>query len=265
LILKPNIIRKVLAANIQGFLQVRLTVFSLPHARQVWMLFQSLQHLFNLSQHSTMVLRAENLQKKYDRRCIFEQLSFELRLGDSLAIQGANGSGKSTLMRLLAGVSTPTQGRITYLRHGQALEKTEQIRYIGFVAPYLQFYDDLTGLENVLFSLRAKGITPNLHQVESLFEHFALATACRKFVRTYSSGMTQRLRFVHAFAAAPIVYLLDEPTVTLDRHGIALLWDYVAQQRPNIILIVASNDADDIAQCQHRLCIEDFKPKVIYA
>lgn len=207
-----------------------------------------------------MVLRAENLQKNFDRLCIFEQLSFELRLGESLAIQGANGSGKSTLMRLLAGVATPTRGTIAYLRNGQLLEKTERIRYIGFVAPYLQFYDDLTGLENVLFSLRAKGITPDIHQVELLFEHFAIAASCRKLVRTYSSGMTQRLRFVHAFAAAPVVYLLDEPTTTLDRSGISLLWNYVDRQRPNIILIVASNDAEDIAQCQRRLCIEDFKP-----
>jgi heme exporter protein A len=207
-----------------------------------------------------MVLRAENLQKNFDRLCVFEQLSFELRLGESLAIQGANGSGKSTLMRLLAGVATPTRGTIAYLRNGQLLEKTERIRYIGFVAPYLQFYDDLTGLENVLFSLRAKGITPDIHQVELLFEHFAIAASCRKLVRTYSSGMTQRLRFVHAFAAAPVVYLLDEPTTTLDRSGISLLWNYVDRQRPNIILIVASNDAEDIAQCQRRLCIEDFKP-----
>jgi len=39
-----------------------------------------------------------------------------------------------------------------------------------------------------------------------------------------------------------------------------LLWNYVDQQRPNIILIIASNDVDDLAQCQRRLCIEDFKP-----
>jgi heme exporter protein A len=207
-----------------------------------------------------MMVRADNLQKHYDRSCVFERLSFELRLGESLGIQGANGSGKSTLMRLLAGVAAPTRGTVTYLRHGQALEKTERIRYIGFVAPYLQFYDDLTGLENVLFSLRAKGITPDIHQVELLFEHFAIAAARRKLVRTYSSGMTQRLRFVHAFASAPTVCLLDEPTTTLDRSGISLLWNYVDQQRPNIILIIASNDADDLAQCQRRLCIEDFKP-----
>lgn len=207
-----------------------------------------------------MVLRAEHLQKRYDRLCVFERLSFEICAGESLAIQGANGSGKSTLMRLLAGVAAPTQGRVTYAQHGKTLEKTEQIRYIGFVAPYLQFYDELTGLENVLFSLRAKGITPNTNQIELLFEHFAIAASRRKLVRAYSSGMIQRLRFVQAFAAAPQVCLLDEPTATLDQSGIAQLWNYLDQHRPNIILIVASNDAQDIAQCQRTLCIEDFKP-----
>lgn len=207
-----------------------------------------------------MVLHAENLQKRYDRQCVFERLSFEVRSGESLAIQGANGSGKSTLMRLLAGVAVPTQGQVTYTQNGKRLEKNEQIRYIGFVAPYVQFYDELTGLENVLFSLRAKGLTPNTKQIEWLFEHFAITASRQKLVRTYSSGMMQRLRFVQAFAAAPHVCLLDEPTATLDQSGIAQLWNYLQQCRPNIILIIASNDAQDIAQCQRKLSIEDFKP-----
>ncbi|MDW8466231.1 MAG: ATP-binding cassette domain-containing protein [Chloroherpetonaceae bacterium] len=122
-----------------------------------------------------MVIAARDLKKTYDRVPVFEHLSFEICSGETLGIQGPNGSGKSTLMKLIAGVATPTSGTVSYLQNGMPIEKTEQIRYIGFVAPYLQFYSELTGLENVLFSLRARGIMPDMNRIKSLFQ-----TLCAK-------------------------------------------------------------------------------------
>lgn len=207
-----------------------------------------------------MVISARDLKKTYDRVPVFEHLSFEVCAGEALGIQGPNGSGKSTLMKILAGVALPTSGTVLYLQQGTPIEKTEQIRYIGFVAPYLQFYNELTGFENVLFSLRAKGIVPDMHRIQSLFEYFALSTAAQKLVQTYSSGMLQRLRFIQAFAAEPPVCLLDEPTATLDESGTHLLREFLRRYRHDAIVIIASNDVRDFALCTRVLCLEDFKP-----
>jgi heme exporter protein A len=206
------------------------------------------------------MLHAEHLVKRYDRKLIFNKVSISINPAESLAITGANGSGKSTLLKILAAISSPTSGTVT-LRHAQkTLEKTERFRYIGFVAPYLQFYDELTGFENIVFSLRAKGLTPDMIYLNRLFEHFTLRAAKEKLVKNYSSGMTQRLRFIQALAARPPFLFLDEPTVTLDQHGISQLWSLIDELRSNLILVVASNDASDVAQCQRTLSIEDYKP-----
>ncbi|PIO47172.1 MAG: hypothetical protein CMR00_11895 [[Chlorobium] sp. 445] len=108
LMLNPKVMRGILAANIRQDFTTLNFVRNLHH------------------EYLSMVLHAENLQKRYDRQCVFERLSFEVRSGESLAIQGANGSGKSTLMRLLAGVAVPTQGQVTYTQNGKRLEKTNK-------------------------------------------------------------------------------------------------------------------------------------------
>jgi heme exporter protein A len=206
-----------------------------------------------------MRLDAINIHKRYDRKPVFQGISLSLTVSESLAVTGSNGSGKSTLMKILAGLSAPTLGSVTMTLFDKSLEKTERFRYIGFVAPYLQFYEELTGLENIVFSLRAKNVTPEMSRLNQLFEHFALHAAKEKPVKMYSSGMAQRLRFIQALAAQPKFLFLDEPTVTLDQNGIAQLWSILDELRSNVVLIIASNDARDVGQCQRTLSIEDYK------
>lgn len=205
-------------------------------------------------------LQADALKKVYDRKVIFQNVSLSLRERDVLAITGANGSGKSTLLKLLASIASPTSGTIRYAAHSQELRREEIFSRIGFASPYLNFYDELTGIENVEFALRAKGKTLAKGELDELFDYFRLSDAKTKRVKAYSSGMIQRLRFIQAFASTPQFLFLDEPTSTLDDDGKDLFWNKLNQFASQTIIVIASNDRDEIARATRQLRIEDYKP-----
>ncbi|MFN3344888.1 MAG: ATP-binding cassette domain-containing protein [Chloroherpetonaceae bacterium] len=204
-------------------------------------------------------LRADALKKVYDRKIIFQNVSFALAPHEWLAITGANGSGKSTLLKILAAQASATSGTVTYTLDGATLTPEQTRPYIGFVSPYLNFYDELSGIENVSFALRAKGLPLFKREVDELFDYFRLSEAKSKRVKTYSSGMIQRLRFVQAFASNPKFLFLDEPTATLDDDGKSLFWNKLNQLISQTVIVIASNDHDEIAHCTSTLCIEAFK------
>ncbi len=92
---------------------------------------------------------AEKLAKKFNRRTTSSHISFLLHAKNSLAITGKNGSGKSTLVKILSGVLSPTRGSITLQIDGATVAPANHFSYFGLVSPYLQLYDEFTGLENL--------------------------------------------------------------------------------------------------------------------
>ncbi|NTW49215.1 MAG: ABC transporter ATP-binding protein [Chlorobiales bacterium] len=206
-----------------------------------------------------MRLTVADIKKSFGRKIIFQNIAFELKISESLSISGANGSGKSTLMKTIAGLLTPTSGKVSYVLNEKELDRAGLMRYIGFVSPYLYLYQNLTGYENVGFSLQCKGIAEQPEKVDDLFKFFGIEKAKHEQIKTYSSGMLQRLRFIQALAPNPKVLFLDEPTTTLDQSGKSLLWNYVNGLKNEIIMVIASNDTDDIRQCEQTLCLENFK------
>lgn len=218
------------------------------------------QQGISFNQNAMPSLQADALKKVYDRKIIFQNVSLSLAPQEWLAITGANGSGKSTLLKILAAQATATSGTVRYTLEGTSLTPEQTRPHIGFVSPYLNFYEELSGIENVSFALRAKGMNVSKRELDKLFDYFHLSEAQSRRVKTYSSGMIQRLRFIQAFATNPKFLFLDEPTATLDDDGKTLFWNKLNQLISKTIIVIASNDRDEIAHCTHTLCIEAFKP-----
>ncbi|ACF15075.1 ABC transporter-related protein [Chloroherpeton thalassium ATCC 35110] len=206
-----------------------------------------------------MELKAEQLKKQFGNRIVFQGLSFETSSPVPLAITGANGSGKSTLLKVLAGLERATSGIVRYSEKGKDIPIDQLRLTLGFVAPYLNLYGNLSGYENILFSIQAKNLNIQNSAVDELFEYFQLRLAKHQLLKTYSSGMIQRVRFIQALIANPQVLFLDEPTTTLDTAGKSLFWNYVLSAQQLRLLIIASNDEDDLKHCKHRICMESFK------
>lgn len=205
-------------------------------------------------------LIAERVGQRFGRRVLFRKLDLVARGGETLAITGSNGSGKSTLVRILAGVLTPTRGRVVMRRDGDEVPDVDRPFSTGLVAPYLNVYDGFTPRENLEFIARARRLEDAARRIESVLERVTLADRADDYVGTFSSGMKQRMRFAAALLADPPVVILDEPTSNLDEAGIRTVDGIVrACTADGKVVIVATNDADEAAACDRTLCVTDFR------
>lgn len=202
-------------------------------------------------------LVADRLGKRFGRRVLFRNLSFELAGGASLAVTGANGSGKSTLVRILAGVLRPTRGTVSLVGSDGPVPDDERPLRTGLVAPYLNVYDGFTARENLRFLARARRLPEADGRIREVLDAVELGDRGDDLVGTYSSGMKQRARFAAALLADPVVLILDEPTSNLDDAGRAMVDRVMAAHLARGgLLVVATNVAEEAARCDARLRIE---------
>jgi heme exporter protein A len=191
-------------------------------------------------------LELDDVAAGYGARRVLAGLTLTLRRGETLVVAGANGSGKSTLLRLICGLQRPTAGWIAYVA-GQRRARPDQARdLVGWVAPDLQLYRELTALENLEFFAQVRGLRRTRLELEELLEEVGLGGRGDDLLAAYSSGMAQRLRYAYALLHRPPVLLLDEPTVTLDERGAALVEQVVATHRERGITIIATNDPREL-------------------
>src|SRR5258706_220250 len=103
-------------------------------------------------------LEFEGVRRDFGRLAVLRGVSARVGSGQLLTVLGANGSGKSTLLRCLAGLLRPGSGRIDYRENGQPLDAEDRRRRVGYVAPDLALYDELTAAENLSFFARLRGV-----------------------------------------------------------------------------------------------------------
>ena len=194
----------------------------------------------------SITLRVEGVAAGYGARSVFRDLSLELRGGETLVVSGQNGSGKSTFLRLLAGLQRPDSGRIAYESGGVSYEPREATGLIGWVAPDLMLYRELTARENLRFFADVRRLRMADAVIDALLERVGLGGRGDDRLAAYSSGMAQRLRYAYALLHSPPVLLLDEPTVTLDERGAAVVDTLISEQRRHGIVVVATNDPREL-------------------
>jgi heme exporter protein A len=188
---------------------------------------------------------AEDICHKFNQRKIFEGISFDISSGQSMVLTGANGSGKTTLVRIICHLIRPQAGNITFSRDNKEIVIHHIYPHIGLVGPYLQLYVQLTAFENYKFFAKIHGLKTDLKLFKSLMEKMGLAGRELDELRTYSSGMMQRAKYVMALIHQPHILILDEPSVNLDESGATLVYDIMAEQKKDKILILATNEPEE--------------------
>lgn len=187
-------------------------------------------------------LEVKDLTKSFGYRKVFEGINFSIESGKSLVIVGKNGSGKTTLLKILAGFIRPSKGEVVISLDGQIKKREERKKLLGFVAPDLFLYDELTALENLEFLVQVQGLGFNKSELNKKLEEMGLRGRRDDLVSTYSSGMKQRLKYVFALLNNPRILLLDEPGSNLDEPGLLLLDKIIEEQKKRGILVLATND-----------------------
>ncbi len=205
-------------------------------------------------------LTLKKLTKKFGRRVIFRDIDCTFSGAGIFGIAGANGSGKSTLVKTIAGLQSPTSGTVTHTYGRKTVEMYDLHNAIGFLAPYLNMYEEFTAEENIVHICGIRGVPYDKEYVNSLFYFFSLADRKGDILKTYSSGMKQRMKFIFALAHKPGLLILDEPTSNLDVEGKEKVYALVRKTAATTNVIIASNEETDLALCSSTLSILDYKP-----
>lgn len=208
---------------------------------------------------SNYQLQCESVSKNFGRRVIFQNLNFRFNCAGVYGISGPNGSGKSTLIKIIAGINSPSAGKIIHKNNDQEIIPEKLHNFIGYVSPYLVLYEEFSAWENLEFFARIRDIKFNKDRVESLLNDFQLSDRKDDLIKTYSSGMKQRMKFIFAFMHSPELILLDEPTSNLDDEGKNTVYNIVEREGNERIFVIASNEKSDLTLCSETIMLERFK------
>jgi putative ABC transport system ATP-binding protein len=214
-----------------------------------------------------IVLEAQGLCKQVSSPegtlTIVQDVSLQVRAGESVAIVGASGAGKSTLLALLAGLDLPTRGRV--LLDGEdlsALDEDGRARLraerVGFVFQSFHLIPALTALENVMLPLELAGRSDARQAATEALDHVGLRARIGHYPRQLSGGEQQRVAIARAFVMRPAVLFADEPTGNLDTTTGAKIADllFALNADSGTTLVLVTHDRTLAARCGRSLIME---------
>ena len=194
---------------------------------------------------------------------ILQGVDFEIARGERIAVVGASGSGKSTLLALMAGLDSPSDGRVeldgaplsTLDEDGRARVRGEKV---GFVFQSFQLLPSLTALENVMLPLELRGDADVEGPAREILGRVGLSERLDHYPRQLSGGEQQRVAIARAFVTRPSLLFADEPTGNLDtRTGeaiVELLFGLNADAGTTLVLV--THDDRLAARCDRILRLD---------
>lgn len=194
-------------------------------------------------------IEIKNLSKKYGRNVVLTNMTARFEQG-IYGIAGPNGSGKSTLMKCLSALLRPDKGSVTWLSDGKELNRQDLYAKIGFSAPYIECYRDLSCRENLALVLELCEGTIDKVRVDDVLEKTGLAEKADAWYGNLSSGQQQRLKLATALIKNPEFLLLDEPGTNLDTAGAEVVSKLVREaSEKGSLVIIASNNQEELNLC----------------
>ena len=191
---------------------------------------------------------------------ILADVSLRVRSGESLAIVGASGAGKSTLLALLAGLDTPTTGRV--LIAGIDLGALDEDgcaairgRHVGFVFQSFHLIPSLTAIENVMLPLELRHSSDARNVAAETLGQVGLGARLSHYPKQLSGGEQQRVAIARAFVTHPDVLFADEPTGNLDTHTGQRVTDLLFELNRSIgsTLVLVTHDRQLASRCSRML------------
>lgn len=195
-------------------------------------------------------------------------ISLSIKPGERVAIQGKSGSGKSTLMHLLAGLDTPTAGKVEI--DGQSIGEMKEGKLAGFRNEkfgfiFQQFFlqPNLTVLENVVLPLKIRGVGQRQRNElgRKLLAEVGLADKQKNRATDLSGGQKQRVAIARALIAKPEVIFADEPTGNLDTETSEQVMELLfnLHKSRNVTLVIVTHDHELAGRCDRIVHIQDGK------
>lgn len=213
------------------------------------------------------MLEVKGVQKRYKRKNVLHDVSFQMIEGEIVGLVGENGAGKSTLLQILATALQPTAGELR-LNGNRYEDDFKQLRQkIGYVPQDISIWEEYTVEENMRFFEKLSWKRRSLEECRNLVLDMQL-TQWKEPVHSLSGGMKRKLNLAISLLHDPILLLLDEPTVGIDLKSKTEIGSYLldlAKKRGKMILYT-SHDMDEITNlCDRVYSIGDdpFYPSLL--
>jgi ABC-2 type transport system ATP-binding protein len=204
-----------------------------------------------------MKLTVTNVSKRYGNST-FGLKDFSITMENGiLGLLGPNGAGKSTLLKMIATVSTPTEGLICLNKNNIIKDPNYMRQQLGFLPQDFGVYPNLNAVEFLNYMAAIKGVGgANLNErINQLLEGLNLTEAAKKPIGSYSGGMKQRVGIAQALLNNPKVVIFDEPTVGLDPEERVRFRNLISELANDSIVILSSHIVSDIDTIADKVAI----------
>jgi ABC-2 type transport system ATP-binding protein len=184
------------------------------------------------------VVHLDGVTRTFGRVTALAELSFGVDRGGVTVLLGPNGAGKTTALRMITGALAPEAGSVTVFGLDPAHDGETIRQRAGVVPATPEFYERLTGWENLRFAADIYGLGPHA-PIEASATRFGIQDALADGVGSYSTGMKARLALARAILHDPELLLMDEPTSGLDpesAHAVLQLIDQMAEEGKTVVM-----------------------------
>jgi len=207
-----------------------------------------------------ILVKAENLTKKFGALIAVDNINFEIFKGESFGFLGPNGAGKTTTMRMIQSVSPLSEGKLT-LAGMNVTDHSREIKCMIGVAPQEDNLDpDFTVFQNLIAYSRYFDVPKEKakNKAEELLKFLQLEEKRDVIITSLSGGMRRRLILARALMNEPQILILDEPTTGLDPQARHLIWAKIRNlKNQGVTVILTTHYMDEAAQLCDRITIMD--------
>ena len=203
------------------------------------------------------ILECKNICKKFGKKTILTDVSFDIYEGDILSFIGPNGSGKTTTIKMILGLQSIDSGMVIINGYNVVDDFTKAILKVGAIVENPDLYMYLTGWQNLKMIANCyKGITDD--EILKIVDYVGLKDRINDKVSKYSLGMRQRLGIARALLNSPNILILDEPTNGLDPEGIKDLRDLLKKlSNDGMGILISSHNLAELESFCNKVCIID--------
>ncbi len=208
-----------------------------------------------------MSIKVHEISKTFDKKQVLNKITFNVESGEIVCLLGPSGAGKTTLIRLIIGAIKADSGEITI--DDIKAPSIKLYNKVGFMPQNDALYNDLTGLDNLLFFgglYKIKNVRQRAMEVLNLLD---LTDDKDKIVLNYSGGMKKRLSLAVALLHNPRFLLLDEPTIGIDPILRQTIWEQFYKLRDSgVCIIISTHVMDEAVKCNRTALI--YNGSLIY-
>lgn len=208
---------------------------------------------------SEPIIQLIDLTKKYDEFTAVDHLNLTVDKGEIFGLLGPNGAGKSTSILMMLGLTEPSSGEVYVCGINSTTNPIEVKTKVGYLPEDVGFYDDRTGLENLVYTAKLNGFSSKLayEKAKELMSRVGLAEQINKKTGKYSKGMRQRLGLADVLIKDPEVIILDEPTSGIDPKGVQEFLNLIVELRNEhrISVLFSSHNLHQVQQVCNRVGI----------